>query len=82
MLVFSKGTWIEVAMPSYVDPSWTYGDRMKAASVVADLLGTGVTFKEAWVKAEEAVYAELGVSRKQHGAPQNEKKDDGVKEES
>ena len=82
MLVFSKGNWIEVAMPSYVDPAWTYGDRLKAAMIIGDLIGTGLTFKEIWIKAEEAVYADLGVSRKQHGAPQNEKKDESVQEES
>lgn len=59
MLVFHKGLWVEVAMPSYVDPSWTFGDRQKAANIVCDLMGSGLTFKESWLKAEELVYRSI-----------------------
>jgi len=82
MLVFRKGTWVEITMPPYVDPSWHFGDRQKAASIVSDAMETGLTFEAAWIKAEETIYAALGVSRKQHCPPQNEKEDSCVEEES
>jgi hypothetical protein len=60
MLVFRKGVWTTVTMPAYVDPSWTFGDRQKAATVVCEAMEGGLTFEEAWVKAEIAVQESLG----------------------
>ena len=34
MLVFRAGKWHTVNMPSYVDPSWGFGDRQKVASIM------------------------------------------------
>jgi hypothetical protein len=34
MLVFYKGTWHTVALPDYIDPSWTFTQRMHAAYLV------------------------------------------------
>ena len=75
LLVFRKGAWIEITMPPYVDPSWTFGDRQKAASVVCEAMDTaGLTFEEAWVKAEIAVQESLG----NNIAPQRTKKNTAV----
>ena len=81
-LIFRKGTWIEVPMPSYVDPSWHFGDRQQAASIVFDVMEAGLTFEAAWIKAEEVIYAASGVPRKQHSPPQNKKENESVEEEA
>jgi hypothetical protein len=78
-LLFRKGAWIEVHMPPYVDPSWHFGDRQRAASIVSEAMEAGLTFEAAWIKAEEAI---SGVSRKQHSPPQNKKEDESVEEEA
>ena len=81
-LIFRKGTWIEVSMPPYVDPSWHFGDRQQAASIVFDSMEAGMPFTAAWNKAEELIYAASGVPRKQHRPPQDKKEDDSVEEEA
>ena len=82
MLVFRKGTWSDVPMPTYVDPTWLWGDRQKAAAIIHHAMEAGATWDDAWIKAEIAVYESLGVSRKQHHAPKNQEEDGRVEEES
>ena len=82
MLVFRKGVWSEVAMPAYVDPTWLWGDRQKAARIIHDDIEAGATWDDAWIKAEIAIYRSLGISRKQHDPPKNEEEDGSVEEES
>ena len=82
MLVFRKGQWTEIEMPEYVDPSWGFGDRQKAASIICDALIRGIPFEEAWDMAEKEIYISLGVLRKEHRAPENKKEEGGVKEKS
>ena len=82
MLVFRKGTWSDVPMPTYVDPTWLWGDRQKAAAIIHHAMEAGATWDDAWIKAEIAIYESLGVSRKQHDAPKNQEEDGSVEEES
>ena len=56
-------------MPHYVDPSWGFGDRQKAASIVCDKMLEGASFEEAWIDAEKSIYAALGIFRKATGIP-------------
>jgi len=75
LLVFRKGAWIEIPIPPYLDPSWTFGDRQKAATVVCAAMDTaGLTFEAAWIKAEIAVQESLG----NNIAPQSTKKNTTV----
>ena len=71
MLVFYKGVWKNIDMPSYLDPSWVWGDRQKAATIICHEMEAGATWDEAWLKAELAIYqhGDLRVARKQHGPP-------------
>jgi len=69
-------------MPSYVDTAWGYGDRLKAATIMYDEMECGKSWEEAWVTAEIAVYRLMGISRKQHYSPQNQKEHGSMKEES
>ena len=48
MLVFYKGDWQSVALPSYIDPSWTFFQRMQAAHLVLKGL--------AWTQIEKTIY--------------------------
>ena len=82
MLVFYRGCWKNIEMPIYVDPSWVWGDRQKAATIICHEMEAGATWDDAWVKAELAIYSELGVSRKQHGSPQHKKEYESVEEEA
>jgi len=63
MLVFRRGAWIDVKIPDYVDPSWGFGDRQKAASIVCDAMMRGSSFEEAWMEAEVQIYRGLGILR-------------------
>jgi len=74
MLVFRRGRWIEIAMPDYVDSSWGFGDRQKAASIICDLIASGASFEDAWTVAEKEVYQSLGILRKEHCPPENKEK--------
>jgi hypothetical protein len=69
-------------MPYYLDPSWVWGDRQKAAMIVCHLMENGASWDEAWLTAETAIYSDLGVTRKQHDPPQNKKEDSRVEEKS
>ena len=82
MLIFRGGNWITVEIPEYVDPSWGYGDCLKAALIVYDSMKKGKSFEEAWGIAECEIYALLGVLRKEHGSPKNQKEEDRMKEEA
>jgi len=73
---------MEIAMPEYVDPSWGFGDRQKAASILCDLMTAGSSLEEAWIIVEKEIYTSLGILRKEHCSPENQKKEGGVKEES
>jgi len=44
-----------------VDPSWGFGDRQKAASIVCDAMMRGSSFEEAWMEAEVHIYRGLGI---------------------
>ena len=61
MLVFRRGQWFDIPMPHYVDPSWGFGDRQKAASIVCDAMMRGSSFEEAWMEAEVHIYRGLGI---------------------
>jgi hypothetical protein len=82
MLIFRKCAWIDMEMPEYVDPSWGFGDRLKAATIIYDSMENGSSFEEAWGIAEREIYVLLGVLRKEHSPPENEKKEASVKEEA
>jgi len=82
MLVFYRGYWKEIPMPNYVDPAWVWGDRQKAATIICHEMEAGATWSQAWCAAEVAIYGGLSISGKQHGAPQNQKEDERVEEES
>jgi len=69
-------------MPNYIDPSWVWGDRQKAAMIICHEMEAGATWDEAWLKAEVKIYSDLGVARKQHGPPQYKEKEESMKEES
>ena len=64
MLVFRRGQWFDIPMPDYVDPSWGFGDRQKAASIVCDKMLDGASFEEAWIDAEKSIYGALNILRK------------------
>jgi hypothetical protein len=81
MLVFRRGQWHDISIPDYVDPSWGFGDRQKAASIVCGAMLEGVSFEKAWARAEREIYCS-SILRKQHRPPQNKKEENGVKEES
>ena len=74
LYVFRLGDWHRVDLPDCVDPSWTAGQRQKAAAVVWKELQRGASFQDAWSAAELAVYQELGVTWKEHGAPEHKEK--------
>jgi len=82
MLVFRRGCWYDISIPDYVDPSWGFGDRQKAASIVCDATLNGVSFEEAWNEAERIIYGSSTILGKQHCSPQNKKEYNGMKEES
>jgi hypothetical protein len=82
MLVFRRGQWHDISIPDYVDPSWGFGDRQKAASIVCGAMLEGVSFEEAWARAEREIYRGSSVFGKQHRPPQNKKDENGVTEES
>ena len=62
MLVFAKGTWREVELPDYTDPSWGLVERTRAAY--------GLLAGKAWEEIEREIYS--GISRKEHSSPENE----------
>ena len=69
MLVFRAGKWHTVNMPSYIDPSWGFGDRQKVASIMIREQARGLS--DAFVIAEAKLYeASLGNNM----APQRTKK--------
>jgi len=72
MLVFRRGEWIEVQIPDYVDPSWGYGDRQKAASLLYDFQSDGTSHRDAWIQVEKVIYS--SIFGKQHSSPKNQKK--------
>ena len=80
MLVFRRGEWIDVKLPEYVDPSWGFGDRQKAASLLYDFMLDGTPFEDAWNKVEVEIYS--SIFGKEHRSPKNQKKQGGVKKES
>jgi len=68
MLIFKNGTWQDVELPVYVDPSWGVKERSAAAYMLAS--------GKAWSDVEAAIY--LSVLGKEHSRPENSKKEGGV----
>jgi len=82
MLIFRGGNWVDVPMPDYVDPSWGFGDRLKAAGIIYEYMKMDLSFEMAYIIAECEIYMSLGVLGKEHGSPKNKEKDKSMKEES
>ncbi len=75
MWIFRLGDWHLIELPECVDPSWTVGQRQKAAAIVWAEMRHGASLEAAWHVAERAIYeASSGIPRKQHGTPENEEK--------
>ena len=55
MLVFKNNKWHMVNLPSYIDPSWGFGDRQRVASIMLKWLQKGLNESEAFMKAEEVL---------------------------
>jgi hypothetical protein len=82
MLVFKRGEWVTVDTSIFSDPALSFGQLQYAAAIIADELARGASQQKAVMTAEtrmyERIYPELRVSREEHCAPENEKKDGRV----
>ena len=72
--VFQGGQWYTVTLPGCADPSWSFGERQEVAFTMLQEYKKGLTYAEAFLKAEAAIYKSC-VLRKEHSPPKNYKKD-------
>lgn len=58
MLVFWRGQWHEVALPEYMDPSWSIADQQRLA--LAILRGAGRPVEEILTAVEAVIFNREG----------------------
>ena len=61
--VFQNGQWYTVTLPACADPSWGFGERQQVAYKMLQEYKKGLTYAQAFLKAEEAIYGS-GILRK------------------
>ncbi len=79
MLIFRRGTWMDVDTTFLVEPGLTEGQRWIGAAAVANGVAKGQTRAVAEAAAEQTLYGGIypglrWITGEKHDAPQNDKK--------
>ena len=72
MLVFWKGKWCAVELPSYIDPSWGTTEQMKLALALLKGRAAGKTDDTILMETEALIF------RKEHCTPENKEEKSGM----
>ncbi len=69
MLVFWRGQWHDVDLPSYMDPSWNTAQQTRLALAILKGLAAGRSVATVFAETEALILGE------KHGSPQDRKEE-------